>query len=626
MILVKKFFKALVRRKPIEENAETKSRLVRCLNTFDLTALGVGATLGLGVYVLAGHVAFKQAGPAVIISFIIAAIASVFAGLCYAEFGARVPKAGSAYIYSYTTVGEFMAFVIGWNLILEYAIGTASVARGYSGYVDALIDNRIADFFNETLPLPIPGTSGYFDGFAFGLTMFLAVLLSFGVKESTGFTAIFTVVNLYAVFFVIIAGAFRANINNWFIPKHKVPPGFGKGGFAPWGFQGVMKGAATCFYGFVGFDAIASTGEEAKNPQRSIPLSISISLFLILLTYLGVASVSTLMAPYWLQGSNAPLTDIFQLGGGWSGSTYIITFGAITSLSTALLGSLFPLPRVLFAMSSDGLIPSIFKSTVGAKKSPIFSTMFAGTFAGTMAALFTTDELTDMMSIGTLLAYTLVALSVLILRYREDPNYSVTKEELTDEYQNSTDEDELIDSKPSFISILFNLDGYKVPNKQTTEISTMIIFALSLLCLFLDGCLTFFFEGLRAGDLSSIIVVGVTFSLIICLLFILNRQPQSQTKLAFKVPFLPALPIVSALFNFYLMYNLSARTWYRFLVWMAFGLSTYFLFSIRNSRGYLSQSDRDAKSNELDGQNNRNQPIIQATSNDDIQSNRLNNL
>lgn len=186
--------------------------------------------------------------------------------------------------------------------------------------------------------------------------------------------------------------------------------------FPPIIYLGVMKGAATCFYGFVGFDAIASTGEEAKNPQRSIPLSISISLFLILLTYLGVASVSTLMAPYWLQGSNAPLTDIFQLGGGWSGSTYIITFGAITSLSTALLGSLFPLPRVLFAMSSDGLIPSIFKSTVGAKKSPIFSTMFAGTFAGTMAALFTTDELTDMMSIGTLLAYTLVALSVLILR------------------------------------------------------------------------------------------------------------------------------------------------------------------------------------------------------------------
>lgn len=632
MILVKRFFKALVRRKPIEEDAESKSRLVRCLNTFDLTALGVGSTLGLGVYVLAGHVAYKQAGPAVIISFFIAAIASVFAGLCYAEFGARVPKAGSAYIYSYTTVGEFMAFIIGWNLILEYAIGTASVARGYSGYVDALIDNKIAHFFNETLPLPIPGTAGYFDGFAFTLTMVLAVMLAFGVKESTGFTAIFTVVNLYAVFFVIIAGAFRSSLDNWEIPASQVPPGFGKGGFFPYGFQGVMKGAATCFYGFVGFDAIASTGEEAKNPQRSIPLSITISLFLILLAYLGVAGVSTLMAPYWLQGSNAPLTDIFTMHHGWVGSTYIITFGAITSLSTALLGSLFPLPRVLFAMASDGLIPSVFKSTAGAKKTPIFSTIMSGLFAGITAALFSTDELTDMMSIGTLLAYTLVALSVLILRYRcDDPvdsnpaDEKVGNEDNESVNNNTADDDQLVvvSQKPSLMSLLLNLEGFKVPNESTTEISATIILVISFLCLILDGCLTFLYDEIVAGSIYSLSAIAIIFTFIIILMILLNRQPQSQTRLAFKVPLLPALPIVSALFNFYLMYNLSKRTWFRFLVWMGFGLSTYFMFSMRNSKGYLKQSYKETEDEESE---ETNQPVIPVARNEDIHNNHFNNL
>ncbi|XP_074598598.1 cationic amino acid transporter 3-like [Brevipalpus obovatus] len=597
-MVLRKFFQALIRRKPIEEDADQKTRLVRCLNTFDLTALGIGSTLGLGVYVLAGHVAYKQAGPSVILSFVIAAIASVFAGLCYAEFGARVPKAGSAYVYSYTTVGEFMAFIIGWNLILEYVIGTASVARGYSGYVDTLIDDRIANYFNSTMPLDIPGASTFFDMFAFGLTVLVAVILAFGVKESTGFTAVFTVVNLYAVFYCIIAGSFRADFDNWFIPKEKVPPGFGNGGFFPYGFKGMMSGAATCFYGFVGFDAIASTGEESKNPQKSIPMSISISLLFILMAYLGVAGVSTLMAPYWTQGSNAPLTDIFSSGPSfWIGSKYIITFGAITSLTTALLGSLFPLPRVLFAMSSDGLLPPCFKSTVGAKKTPVFSTLFSGIFSGIMAALFSTDELTDMMSIGTLLAYTLVAISVLILRYREDPDDSKVIN-----YEHDQMEDQIYDyseheiivpilEEQNFLQLAFNTKGNQIATESTARTSNILIGIIVLLCLAIDGCLALFLDELLRRDTLIISIISVLIFFLVFLIILLYRQPMAKTKLSFKVPWLPLLPIVSAIFNFYLMYNLSKRTWYRFLVWMTVGLSTYFLYSIWNSTGYSTTRD-----------------------------------
>ncbi|RWS22418.1 Low affinity cationic amino acid transporter 2-like protein, partial [Leptotrombidium deliense] len=414
--VLKWFGNALIRRKPIEIDELEDSRLKRCLSTFDLTALGVGSTLGLGVYVLAGQVAVT-AGPSVILSFVIAAIASVFAGLCYAEFAARVPKAGSAYVYSYTTVGEFIGFVIGWNLILEYVIGTASVARGFSAYVDSLVSGTIAAHQREWVPMNVPNLSPYFDIFAFGITMFITILVAFGVKESAQFTAVFTGVNLYVVSFVTICGITKIqNFKNWRLPPHQGPKSMDQGGFFPFGFNGMINGAARCFYGFVGFDAIASTGEEASNPQRSMPISISLSLFIILLSYFGVAAASTLMWPYWDQGGDAPLADVFvKLG--WPVGRYIIAVGAITSLTTALLGSLFPLPRVLFAMSNDGLIPSFLRRVHSKTKTPLVATLFSGVFSGIMAAIFSVEQLTDMMSIGTLLAYTLVTLSVLILRF-----------------------------------------------------------------------------------------------------------------------------------------------------------------------------------------------------------------
>lgn len=321
-------------------------------------------------------------------------------------------------MYSYVTVGEFMAFVIGWNLVLEYVIGTASVARGYSGYIDSLVNGTIARHFREWMPFNVSHMSEYPDFLALGITLLLTFMLAVGVKESTKFNSVFTGINLIVVLYVIICGAFQSDIHNWQLDPKKdaIPEGHGSGGFFPFGVSGMMAGAATCFYGFIGFDVIATTGEEVKNPQKSIPISIVLSLFFIFMAYFGVSTVQTLMWPYWDQNNDAPLPYIFGKVG-WPVAQYIITVGALAGLSTSLLGAMFPLPRVLYAMGSDGLIFRCLAEVHPRFKTPLLSTFVSGICAGVFAMMFNITELADMMSIGTLLAYSLVAISVLILRY-----------------------------------------------------------------------------------------------------------------------------------------------------------------------------------------------------------------
>lgn len=259
--------KRFTQKKHIDTKSLSQSKLSRCLSIFDLTSLGIGSTLGAGIYVLTGEVARSIAGPSIVISFFIAAVASVLSGLCYAEFGARVPKAGSAYIYSYVTVGELCAFIIGWNLFLEYVIGASSVARAWSDYFDSILDGRIRNFTLEHFgEIHADGLSTYPDFFAVLLLMFVTLVLGIGVKNSSRFNIIFTGINLFVILFIICVGIYFAKGENW------------TRDFAPFGISGVFSGAATCFYAFVGFDVIATTGEEARNPSRAIPISIVLAL------------------------------------------------------------------------------------------------------------------------------------------------------------------------------------------------------------------------------------------------------------------------------------------------------------------------------------------------------------
>ncbi|XP_037513960.1 cationic amino acid transporter 2 [Rhipicephalus sanguineus] len=598
----KSFLSALIRRKRVGADAAEASQLNRCLSTFDLTFLGVGGTLGLGIYVLAGQVASTKAGPAVVLSFLIAAIASVFSGLCYAEFGSRVPRAGSAYVYSYVTVGEFMAFVIGWNLILEYIIGTASVARGYSGYLDSLLNHTIETHMRQWMPISVSWLSSYPDLFALGITLFLAMMLASGVKESTRFNNIFTGLNLVVVVYVVIAGSFKADIANWQLKPKDIPSGHGKGGFFPYGIGGVLNGAASCFYGFVGFDVIATMGEEVRNPRRAIPVGIVVSLGIVFLAYFGVSVIETLLWPYYAQNVSAPLPFVFQQVG-WSVAKWIVSIGALAGLSTSLLGSMFPLPRVLYAMGSDGLIFRFLAIVHPRLKTPLIATALSGVFAGVMAMMFNVEELANMMSIGTLLAYSLVAVSVLMLRYEPlnpqsiaspEPSLSVSisnRRRMYDVTRPSDGDADAPDSKQpddqkrrSIITMLFNLDKLSSPTEATSFLVKVLTLSLGALFMALTALLVFAEAEVLALQASAVAPLALMALVSIFCIACIMRQPSASTEsLAFAVPLVPLIPLFNMFVNLYLMMRLPPATWARFGIWMAVGMVIYFGYGIWNS-------------------------------------------
>ena len=294
------------------------------------------------------------------------------------------------------------------------------MVKGLSTYLDKLLDYAMSDAFKSFLPMNAPELGTHVDFFAFGVTMLFAICIAIGAKESTIVNNIFTMSNVCVVLYVIITGSFKLDPGNWAIPAEAVPqhekPGetYGEGGFAPYGIEGIIKGAAICFYGFIGFDCIATASEEAKNPRRSIPLSIIISLTVVFLAYFCISTVLTMMLPYFLQDPEAPLPHVFEYYG-WTVAKWIVSVGAIFGLCSSLMGSMFPLPRVIYAMSIDGLLFE-FLGKLSRFQTPMTGTLLAGFLTGTLAAIFNLDQLVSMLSIGTLLAYSMVAGCVLLLR------------------------------------------------------------------------------------------------------------------------------------------------------------------------------------------------------------------
>ncbi|XP_026759003.1 probable cationic amino acid transporter [Galleria mellonella] len=382
-----------------------KQRLSRCLTTMDLTSLGVGSCVGTGMYLVAGMVARKFAGPGVVISFIIAAMASIFSGACYAEFGVRVPNTtGSAYMYSYVTVGEFIAFVIGWNMVLEYLIGTSACARALSACFDSLCEGAIARYLASKIGT-LYGKPP--DFVAFGISLLMTVVLVAGVKKSLFFNNVLNAINLSVWVFIMTAGLFYVDLSNW--TEHK--------GFLPYGWSGVFSGAATCFYAFIGFDIIATTGEEANNPKRSIPLAIVLSLGIILLAYVSSSMMLTLIVPYDEVDTDSALVQMFSYVHAPT-CKYIVAIGALAGLTVSMFGSMFPMPRVVYAMALDGLIFKQLATVSETSGTPALATICGGFAAAMVALLIQLEVLVEMMSIGTLLAYTLVSTCVLVLRYQ----------------------------------------------------------------------------------------------------------------------------------------------------------------------------------------------------------------
>ncbi|XP_078475022.1 high affinity cationic amino acid transporter 1-like isoform X1 [Lampetra planeri] len=591
MRTMERFARSLSRRKSgaMDADGTEESQLSRCLTTLDLVVLGVGSTLGAGVYVLAGAVARDDAGPAIVLSFLVAAVASVLAGLCYAEFGARVPKTGSAYLYSYVAVGELCAFVTGWTLILSYVIGASSVARAWSANFDGILGNPISQFLTEHMSMGLPGLAKYPDIFAAFIIIIITGVLCVGVRESALFSKIFTAINVVVLCAVMLGGAVKGKAGNWAIEQEEldnftsrsnatVTGTYGSGGFAPYGVTGVLTGAATCFYAFVGFDCIATTGEEVKNPQRAIPISIVASLLICFVAYFGVSAALTLMMPYYLLDEASPLPVAFEYVG-WGPAKYMVAIGALCALTSSLLGSIFPMPRIIYAMAEDGLLFRWLARVHKRFKTPILATITSGSVAAVMAFLFDLIALVDLMSIGTLLSYSLVAACVLILRYQPEPDWKDSPDfEFVPGGAGSEEQD-----KPQWGPMLLIQPRSRLPNKQSTVIVNVCVGLIALLCVVLTMFMVHGASALAEQATWVIAMVVIFATALVAVTVVVWRQPQSQTKVSFMVPLLPVLPVVSIFVNTYLMVLLDLMTWIRFAAWMTIGFLIYFFYGLKHS-------------------------------------------
>ncbi len=428
-------FQSLFEKKPLSlliEEMKGENRLRRVLGPWSLTSLGVGAIIGTGIFVLTGVAAHDRTGPALILSFLVAGGACVFAALCYAEFASMVPVAGSAYTYAYATLGEFFAWIIGWDLVLEYSVSSATVAHGWSAHFQDLLHSAgiSVPFVLSSAPFdfdPVTGVIGstgtYFDLVAIVITAIITVVLVVGIRESARFNNTMVVIKLAIVVFVIVAGISYIDPNNWepFAP-------FGYSGLSffgrpIWGEAGLggipvgmLAGSAIIFFAYIGFDSVSTHAEEARKPQRDVPIGIIASLILCTVLYVAVSAVLTGMIPYDKIDINAPVANAFaQKGLTWA--RVLVDIGAMAGITSVLLVMMLSQARVFLAIARDGMLPKAFFSAVHEKfRTPWKGTIVTGVFVALGAAFIPLRILAEMTNVGTLLAFVIVCAAVLIMR------------------------------------------------------------------------------------------------------------------------------------------------------------------------------------------------------------------
>jgi APA family basic amino acid/polyamine antiporter len=415
------------------EEMRGENRLRRILGPIQLTSLGVGAIIGTGIFVLTGKAAHDNAGPALILSFVISGIACVFAALCYAEFASMVPVAGSAYTYAYATMGELFAWIIGWDLVLEYTVVSATVAHGWSAYFQDFIGifgwhvphamtRAPFDYSPEIGRIVSTGTM--LDVPAIVITVILTAILVKGIRESASFNAAMVGIKVVIVLFVIAVGAFYVDPANW----HPFAP-FGLTGVSFFGKTilgqtdaggqplGMLAGAAIIFFAYIGFDSVSTHAEEARRPHRDVPIGIVTSLIVCTVLYIAVSAVLTGMVRYDRIDINAPVSDAFkQVGLPWAQG--IVSLGALTGITSVLLVMMLSQPRVLLAIARDGLLPpSVFGAVHEKFRTPWKSTILTGIVVAILGAFLPLRILAELTNIGTLLAFVMVCISVLIMRF-----------------------------------------------------------------------------------------------------------------------------------------------------------------------------------------------------------------
>ena len=396
--------------------------LKRVLGPLQLTTLGIGAIIGAGIFVLTGQAAAQHAGPAIILSFVLAGVACGFAGLCYAEFASMIPVAGSAYTYAYATMGELLAWIIGWDLILEYSLGASTVAVGWSGYVVSFLHDLGIDFPAQwATPMGLDITDaagtvigqGIFNIPASVIALLVTALLVVGIKESASANATIVLIKVAVVLLFIAFGAAYVNADNWspFIPQ-------ATGNKGEFGFGGIVTGASVVFFAYIGFDAVSVAAQEAKNPQKDMPTGILASLLICTVLYIAMAAVMTGIVPYPQLNDPAPIAVAINATGlNWLRP--FIKIGAIAGLSSVILVMIMAQPRIFYAMSRDGLLPPVFKKIHPKFRTPHITTIVTGIAVALTAGIFNINELGHMVSIGTLLAFAIVCVGVLVIRYKQ---------------------------------------------------------------------------------------------------------------------------------------------------------------------------------------------------------------
>ncbi|KAJ0704632.1 putative amino acid/polyamine transporter I, cationic amino acid transporter [Helianthus annuus] len=599
-------FRCLVRRKRVDSIHSKSSdtghhQLAKELSVLHLIAIGVGSTIGAGVYILVGTVAREHSGPALAFSFLIAGIAAALSAFCYAELASRCPSAGSAYHYSYICVGEGLAWIIGWALILEYTIGGSAVARG--------ISPNLALLFGGPDSLPaflarhyVPGLGIVVDPCAAILVFVVTGLLCAGIKESTFVQSIVTTANICAMIFVIIAGGYLGFKSGWVGYKLSA-------GYFPFGVDGMLAGASTVFFSYIGFDSVASTAEEVKNPQRDLPLGIGSALSICCTLYMLVSAVIVGLVPYYEMDPDTPISSAFASHGiQWA--AYVITIGAVTALCSTLMGSILPQPRILMAMARDGLLPSFFSEVNTRTQVPVKSTILTGLVAATLAFCMDVEQLAGMVSVGTLLAFTMVAISVLILRYvppDEVPlpsSLQAAIDSVSLRYSN------IIRTNETDVEVSHGRTGVSgKKNNQKGEISAEypLIAKVAAEALFNEkkrrkiagwtimftcvGELTLTYSASNLGIPSylRLTVCGIGGLLLLFGLGVLTFIEQDDARHnfghtgGFICPFVPLLPILSILINMYLLLNLGADTWMRVSIWLLIGVFVYVIYGRTHS-------------------------------------------
>ncbi|MGD0632860.1 MAG: amino acid permease [Beijerinckiaceae bacterium] len=402
----------------IRSSEEHTHKLAKTLGPYSITAMGIGAIIGAGIFVLTGTAAAQYAGPAVMLSFVLGGVACAFVGLCYAELAAMLPVSGSTYSYTYATMGEIFAWIIGWDLILEYAMGAATVAVGWSGYAVSIL--RSVGIVIPAALTAAPGTvaalpdGGMVHGIAnlpaaFIIAVLTAMLVA-GTKESARLNNTMVVLKLAVVASFIVVGAFYIHTANW---HPFIPPNTGVTGH--FGLSGILRGSAVVFFAFIGFDAVSTAAQEARDPQRDMPIGILGSLAISTLLYIAVAAVLTGLVPYGQLNVPDPIAKGVDVTGlAWF--SFLIKIGALAGLTTVILVLLYGQSRILFTMSQDGLLPRLFATTHPRLQTPYLSQILTGVAVAAVAAFTPIDVLSEMVSIGTLFAFILVCGAVIMLR------------------------------------------------------------------------------------------------------------------------------------------------------------------------------------------------------------------